>query len=144
MRRIDALTLLLATSVLSAAPVPKELKNSDKIQGTWKVESLVNFGKPSTENLYWTIDAEGNLSRHPDPDNPANNMPRLVVLKQDRETKSLDYVSGQTTYLGLYRLQGDTLEFCLARQGAERPTAIEATPNNYFWTLKRVKPEEKK
>ena len=144
MMRFALLLIAICAGSSPAAPVPKELKNNDKIQGTWKVESLVNFGKPSTENLYWTIDAEGNLSRHPDPDNPAKNIPRLVVLKQDRETKSLDYVSGQTTYLGLYRLQGDTLEFCLARQGAERPTAIEATPNNYFWTLKRVKPEEKK
>lgn len=138
MRLFAAMLLACSASASRAAPVPKELKKDEKIQGTWKVESLVNLGRPSTENLFWTIDADGGLSRHTDLAAPGDG-PRSVVLKQDRATKALDYVSGNLTYFGLYRLNGDTLEFCLANQGQERPAAIEAKPTNYLWTLKRVK-----
>lgn len=137
MRGIALLLIAVSASASHAAPVPKELKKDEKIQGTWKVESLVNHGKPSTENLYWTISAEGNLCRHEslaDPRTGGN-----VILKQDRATMSLDYVAGQTTYFGIYRLRGDTLEFCLSDSGAERPATIEATPKNYLWTLKRIR-----
>ena len=137
------LAVAFAALPLAAAPVPKEIKKEGKLEGTWKVESIVIFGQPSTESLYWTIDAEGNLVRHSDPIAPAN-AGRSIVLKQDPGVKSLDYVSGQMTFLGVYRLGGDTLEFCLAKQGEERPAAIAATPLTYLWTLKRVKPEVKK
>ncbi len=143
MMRFALMLFAICAGAAPAAPVPKELKKEEKLQGTWKVESLVNLGNPNPANEYWTIDADGNLSRHPDLAALANSRPS-IVLKQDRATKSLDYVSGQLTYFGLYRLQGDTLEFCLANQGQERPMAIEATPNNYLWTLKRVKTETKK
>ncbi len=143
MRLFAILALAVIACPLHAAPVPKELKKDQTLQGTWKVESIVIFGQPSAENLYWTIDTEGNLIRHSDPIAPANAA-RTIVLKQDLATKSLDYLAGHMTFLGVYRLGGDTLEFCLAKQGEARPAAIEATPRTYLWTLKRVKPEEKK
>ncbi len=143
MRRFAIFFSAVFAGQLSAAPVPKELKTNDVIQGTWKVESIVIFGQPSTEHLYWSIDASGNLDRHSDPVPPANTV-SSIILKQDRAIKTLDYCSGQLTFLGTYRLRGDTLEFCLAKQGEARPAAIEATPATYLWTLIRVKPGEKK
>ena len=128
---------------LFTAPVPKELKTNDTIQGTWKIESIVIFGQPSTEHLYWSIDAAGNLVRHSEPVAPMN-ADQSIVLKQDRAAKSLDFCTGYMTFLGTYRLSGDTLEFCLAKQNEPRPAGIEATPATYLWTLKRVKPEEKR
>ena len=138
MRLLALMLIAIGSAASPAAPVPKELKKDEKIQGTWKVESLVSLGRPATENLFWTIDADGGLSRHADLAAPGNGL-RPVVLKQDRLAKSLDYIAGNLTYFGLYRLDADTLEFCLANQGQERPTAIEATQTNYLWTLKRVK-----
>ena len=143
MRRLVILILAISAGRLDAAPVPKELKQNETLQGVWKVESLVIFGQPSAENLYWSIDADGNLVRHSDPVAPANAA-RSIVLKQDRTAKDLDFCTRYMTFLGTYRLRGDTLEFCLAKQGEARPAAIEATPATYLWTLKRVKAEEKK
>ena len=142
MKRL-AMLVFAAAYPLFAAPVPKELKQNETLQGTWKVESIIIFGQPSSENLYWSIDADGKLDRHSDPVAPADAV-RSIVLKQDRAAKSLDFCTGNLTYLGTYRLRGDILEFCLAKQGEARPIAIEATPATYLWSLKQVKPEEKK
>ena len=143
MKRLAILILAISMTQLTAAPVPKELKNNDSIQGTWKVESLILFGQPGTESLYWSIDADGNLDRHSDPVPPANTI-RSIILKQNRAAKTLDFCAGPMTFPGTYRLSGDTLEYCIAMQGQARPATIGATPAKYLWTLTRVKPGEKK
>ena len=143
MIRLAAVALIVTAPALLAAPVPKELLRHDRLEGTWRVESLVTFGKPSSEALCWVIDADGNLARNVDPAAPLP--PKCsVVLKFDRASKHLDFCQGGTTFAGLYRLRGDRLEICLSIQGGERPAAVEAGPRLYLWTLERLKPEEKK
>ena len=144
MIRAAALALLLIAVPLAAAPVPKELTRAERFDGTWAVESLVTFGQPSSENLLWTIDAEGKMIRS-DPNAPVAFKPeRTILLKFDRPTKALDWSHGNSTFVGVYRLSGDKLEICLAMQGAERPKEVEAGPGNYLWTLRRSVAEAKK
>jgi len=143
MIRSVALALLLASAPLAAAPVPKELLQYDRLEGTWRVESLVTFGKPSSEALCWVIDADGNLQRNVDLAAPRAQAVS-AVLKFDRASKHLDYLQGTTTFAGLYRLRGDRLEICLSIQGGERPSTVEAGPRLYLWTLERLHPEAKR
>ena len=143
MRLLAALALLLIALPLSAAPVPKELARVETFDGTWTVESLVTFGRASSENLLWTIDAEGNLLRH-DPSVAAGTAGQTIRLGFDRQTKALEWSQGATTFVGVYRPSGDKLEICLAMQGAARPKEVEAGPKNYLWTLRRSAAEAKK
>ena len=144
MMRSAAFAMLAAALPLSAAPVPKELTKVERFDGTWAVESLVTFGRPSSENLIWTIDPEGNLIRH-DPSVAAATVLALPVrLKFDRQEKALDWSQGTSAFVGRYRLSGDRLEICLAIQGGDRPKAVEAGLDTYLWTLRRTPTEAKK
>ena len=143
MMRLALLAIAFAASSLAAAPVPKELTRLEKFDGTWTVESLVTFGQPSSENLLWTIDAEGNLLRH-NPSVAATSAGRPIRLLFDRPTKALEWTEGTTAFVGRYRLSGDNLEICLAFQGGVRPKEVEAGPKNYLWTLRRSAAEAKK
>ena len=142
--RLTALILLaFAVLPLPAAPVPKEVKNEGKLEGTWKVEALSTNGQPSNAGTsYWTIDAEGMLTLHGGPVPPAANS--QIRFKHDRATKAIDYTAGERNYPGLYELKGDTLKFCFNLKDQDRPKAIGEGQDLNLWTFTRVKPEEKK
>jgi len=144
MIRMAALALMLSALPLAAAPVPKELTRVEKFDGTWTVETFVMFGRPSSENLVWTIDAEGNLVRHDPSVAAATVAGRPTQLVFDRQTKALEWSQGSSAFVGIYRLSGDKLEICLAIQGGPRPKEVEAGPGNYHWTLRRSATEAKK
>ena len=128
----------------SAAPVPKEIRNEAKLEGTWKVEALSTNGQPSTANGYWTIDAEGMLTLHSDPKPPAAHS--QITFKYDMATKAIEYTSiaGNRNYPGLYDLKGDTLKMCYTLTDQTRPKSVESGPDLNLWTFVRVKPEGKK
>ena len=144
MIRLLAIVLFVAP-VAVAAPVPKELKNEGKLEGTWKVESLSTNGQPAgQQGTYWTIDAEGMLTLHSVAKPPAANS--RIRFKHDRATKAIDYtqIDGDRNYPGLYELRGDTLKFCFNLKDQDRPKAIGEGQDLNLWTFTRVKPEEKK
>lgn len=142
--------LLASVAVADAAPIPKELKSEQTIEGTWLMESVSSFGRPvqvGNNNQYWTIDAQGNMQSHIGPTVPdgARNFVRLVA---DPKLKTLDYTHTQATmsHPGVYEIVGDTLKIAcnLKNNGGPRPLSTEAGPDSYVWTLKRVKSEAKK
>ena len=142
---IRLLASLLMVAPLTAAPVPKEIKNEAKLEGTWKVEALSTNGQPAgQQGTYWTIDAEGMLTLHGAPIPPAANS--QIRFKYDRATKAIDYtaIAGDRNYPGLYELRGDTLKFCFNLKDQDRPQAIGEGQDLNLWTFTRVKPEEKK
>ena len=126
-----------------AAPVPKEVRNETKLEGTWKVEALSTNGQPSSTSGYWTIDAEGMLTLHGAPKPPEANS--QITFKYDMRTKAIEYTSigGNRNYPGLYELKGDTLKLCFTLTDQTRPKAVETGPDLNLWTFSRVKPEGK-
>ena len=141
MIRLLAIVLFVAP-VAVAAPIPKELKNEGKLEGTWKVEALSTNGQPSDPfNTYWAIDAEGILTRHDEAKPPAAKSP--IRFKHDRATKAVDYTVNGRNYPGLYELRGDTLKFCFNMNAQDRPKAIGEGQDLNLWTFTRVKPEGK-
>ena len=147
MKSLAAVALLAFAPGLCAAPIPKEAKKEDKTEGTWQVASINAYGRQlvGANNQHWTLDAEGNMTSHIDPVAPEGAQ-KSIQLVFDKKAKSVDYKygNGSGVYLGMYELSDDTLKLCCNIRGGDRPTSVEAGANNYIWTLKRVKPEEKK
>ena len=135
--------LLLAVPLAFAAPVPKEVRNGAILEGTWKVLALSTNGQPSEpHSAYWTIGAEGTLTRHDEAKPPAAESP--IRFKHDRATKAVDYAVNGRNYPGLYELRGDTLKFCFNMNAQDRPRAIGEGQHLNLWTFARVESEEKK
>ncbi len=137
-----AIVLFVISSTAPAAPVPKEAKVPEKVQGTWKVESLIAFGQPvQLTDQHWTLDATGALNYHAGP-TPPDGAEKYAFLEFDIREKTVDFRYNGSTfdYPGLVELRGDTLKICIAmKDDPARPKAIEAGPSVSFWTLKRVK-----
>lgn len=149
MKMLAAIALLVIPSTLLAAPVPKEVKNEARTEGTWQLESLMAFGRPEGIGgaQHWTLDAEGDVSAHQGPVPPANGI-KDFRLGFEPKTKAVDciYASGPNApYPGMYELTGDTLKVCCNLKGTGvRPTSVDAGPDVYLWTFNRVKVEVKK
>ena len=145
MRLLAAMLFAFATLPIVAAPVPKEVRNEGKLEGTWKVEALSTNGQEAGQKgTFWTIDAEGMLTLHGAPKPPEANS--QITFKYDTRTKAIDYTSiaGNRNYPGLYELKGDTLKLCFTLTDQTRPKAVEAGPDLNLWTFSRVKPEGKR
>ena len=144
MRFLTAILITFFPVSLLAAPVPKEVRNNAKLEGTWKVEAHSLNGQPSTANGYWTIDAEGMLTLHSDPKPPDANSG--IAFKYNMATKAIEYtqLSGGRNYPGLYELLDDTLKLCFTETNQSRPKLVVSRPGLNLWTFVRVKPEEKK
>ena len=141
-----AMAILAFTSLHTyGAPVPKELKHDAKLEGTWKVESLLTHGQPAgQEGSYWTIDDTGMLTHHGEPKPPAKHSEITFVYNPG--TKFVDYtiISGNRNYPGVFELHGDTLKICFQLNDQARPKVVEAGKDLNLWTFKRVSPGEMK
>ncbi len=140
MRR--AFALLLVASSVCAAPVPKEVRKAETLQGTWNVVALNSDVEYGNGQLHWTIDSEGNLYKHSGVDfvKPPTDE---IHIAFNPKTKGVDYTqpNGMRNYFGIYRLTGDTLTLCFRLTGDARPTAVAAGPDLNLWIMKRVRPE---
>jgi uncharacterized protein (TIGR03067 family) len=65
-----------------------------------------------------------------------------VKVDAAKTPATIDFVSGKTTYLGIYELQGDTLRICFV-EGKARPKDVKGTKEGaksvVALTLKRTK-----
>jgi len=149
MKMLAFVVWLAIPSALLAAPVPKEVKKEERTEGTWQLEALMAFGRPVGigAGQHWTLDAEGNVTSHQGPVPPANAAKHLR-LGFEPKTKAVDYIytnNAGINYPGMYELNADTLKVCCNLKGTGvRPTAVDAGPDVYLWTFKRVVAGEKK
>jgi uncharacterized protein (TIGR03067 family) len=144
---VNATTSLLLLALVMPAADPKEdaKKDLEKMQGTWKVQKLVNNGTEAPaevvakmsvviEKNKMTVQSEGRPGEvaevtldpsqkpaHYDftPTNPNDNKPRQ----------------------GLYKFDGDKLYLCWTRGGGGRPKDLESKPESMIvvFELKKEK-----
>jgi len=141
--------LLLATPLGFAAPVPKELKRNDDeraILGTWQMVKQYRDGVDAgPQPLLWRFKVDGTAMIVNTDDRTAN---LEVAYKLDPAGKSsgFDWIWPGSTYLGLYRLDGDKLTVvfaCRDKDRQPRPTELKAVVGVYYSEFRRVKPEGK-
>ena len=147
MMRYACIAFIATALPVFAAPVPKEVKNEGKLEGTWKVVSLVTNGAVNNvgEDSYWTIDSEGVLTLHQGATAPAV-VNKSILFKYNAGTKAIDYtaIAPNRNYPGVYELKGDSLKFCFNLKDQDRPKEIASGLDLNLWTFTRVKGEEKK
>ena len=134
MRTLCLLMMALLGTSATAAPVPKELKKQGSIVGRWKLESATIGGVPPTvpsSETYWTIDKNFGLKYHAQ--TPA------IQLKIDPTTNEIDLPSDESSFLGLYKVQGNELTIvCVSGMNLPRPKTFEPNADNYVWVLRRA------
>jgi len=144
-----AVTLFLAPG--QDAPLSDAIKKDmAALDGEWTMVSGVADGKPmesklvrtakrTCENGETTIRMEGHLY-----------MMAKFTIDPGKKPKAIDYKvtsgsnKGKTQY-GIYELEGDTVKFCFALPGKDRPTdfSCKESSGHTFGIWKKVKKDEK-
>jgi hypothetical protein len=151
MIRSAALALLMVAPSLPAAPVPEEVRKGDPYAGTWRLESLVAFGKPveftDAAPQYVTLNARGGMIYHAGPALP-ENAEAYALLAFSGKSDAVDFrFTGDDDYHrpGKCTLKNDVLKLCFNfKDTGIRPATTDAGAEVFVWTLHRVKPEAKK
>ncbi len=149
------LALLLSTTLLLAAPVPKDKakpKDEDALLGNWAGEKFDDSGAgkgPSQEQfqkLRYVFNKDHEfkmLTGRNDEFQGSFKLDTTSVPKSiDIELKT----PFEQKLLGLYELDGESLKICYTlRSDLNRPKEVKAIKGEtYFMTFSRVKTEEKK
>jgi uncharacterized protein (TIGR03067 family) len=116
--------LILVLGSLIAAPAPEE-KDLEKIQGTWKLESVESQGQLLIEQYKdWTFNIKDDKLTIKIGEKVHNEY--TLKIDPDKKPKTIDLVrkvGEQTlTETGIYELDGDTWKVCNDDSGATRPT----------------------
>jgi len=115
--------LILVLGSLIAAPAPEE-KDLEKIQGTWKLESVESQGQVFIEQYKeWTFNIKDDKLTIKIGDKVHNEY--TIKIDPDKKPKTIDLIrkaGDQTlTETGIYELDGDTWKVCNDDSGATRP-----------------------
>ncbi len=131
MRLAVALILLGALPLLSAAPVPKELRKP-ALAGTWEITGTMIAGLEQVHYLghQWNFGADGSFS---------NTFHQTGTYT--KQLGSLDVWFGQERLPGkaLIDLDGDKLRIAFPQDRAKRATDFVPANNNVVYTFQRVK-----
>ncbi len=137
-------SILFSASLAGAAPVPKELKNSNQLEGTWEVVEFRMNGQETEvyKGARWKIGKESIdieypeaiRARYPSVSNKING------IDTSASPKCLDY----TNYLGqdrkaIYDIVGDKMILSIPTETPDRPKVFQADETNLYYTFKRVK-----
>ena len=135
---------LLTAVLVVAAPAPADdKKDTDKIQGSWTVVSIIAGGTnvPDDQVKLFKVTVKYDTLT-------LNDGTRDVVVKfkldPAKKPKTIDMTAEkakQEQVLGIYELKDDDLKLCFAKGGGERPTEFisKAGTNQTVIVLKRVK-----
>src|SRR5262245_23708003 len=132
------------------APSAKQT-DQERIQGAWKIESIVFDGKKESDTDKITIIFNGNkMSIRVTPEHRDVSPFKLDETKSPKSLDIGDPAKKGDLLPGIYELNGDELKICFAKGSETRPTAFESKPGSRitFLTLRRGKdvplePEEK-
>ena len=104
--------------------------DSERIQGKWKIVSIVESGQALPESKLGYCIFEGEMMLILDPNGKATvgSLPVAYRLDEDHKPGWFDTDRGLGEWnLGIYELNGDTLRIC---SSWERPTGFETEANS--------------
>jgi len=129
--------LLLAAPLAFAAPVPKELKRGDetRILGTWDMVAYSMAGGPPTpQTVKWRLEPGGQAFIL-DP----NEIAIRCKLHGGSSPKGFDRNWPNSSHLGLYELDGDTLKVVIASAGGSaRPAELKPGLDVIYFEFRRA------
>lgn len=138
---------LLLAAVAVAAPVPKALKNTPKLEGKWvTVERFVGGSDMTSSPWVWDIQGDKLKTLHQQkdgtltPDFPDN---RITLSAPDAaHPLALDYLyaSGDQKILwrGLAKWDGEEFVICFGEQEKDRPTEVKKDGVYSYYRFKRL------
>jgi len=140
---------LLAMAGLAVSQEKEEAnKNSEKLQGTWRVVSsqVRDHKVPELEVAKRKLIVKGNILIY-DYGNERKEK-QQGTIKLDARSKELDWIwtggwpEHGGTVLGIYELKGDDLKIGFGNVGSARPSKFEMAETDVVWllVLKREKP----
>ena len=150
------LALLFGTTLLLAAPVPKEkpkVKDDEAILGSWKIESFDTDGAPGSppkeliEGIRFVFEKDGKMKMTMNMNGKTDEQAGEFKLDQEAKLKTIDLTNHGQVAKGLYELDGDTLKLAICDSPkSDRPTELKAKKDSKvaLVVFKRVKEEEKK
>jgi uncharacterized protein (TIGR03067 family) len=114
-----------------------------KMQGKWKLVSIINDGKAETTvTATWTVSGNKIVFSS----NPKGKLQDEFTLDATKDPKAMDIRSIRDKekpqeFKAIYALQGDELKICVDVSGKGRPTDFESRAGSScrLITLKRVK-----
>lgn len=134
------LALFLTGSAL-AAPVPKEFKKKsdlDALQGEWESHERVNDGRPvARDGMRYVI--EGNKLKIVGGKGGKDGEERVVTLTLDEKEKTYTWEASWGTWVGRYKLDGDTFSRASVRKGSPLPDKVEPGPKVEYSVYTRAK-----
>ena len=147
------LALLFGTTLLLAAPIPKEkpkVKDEEAILGKWQFDKI-DIGKndPRAAESLNEVTIEFKKDNKFTVTPPAKAMEKAldgeVKLKETEKVKEFDAEVQGMTIFGVYELDGDSLKFCIGFNTKVRPKEIKADDPSRIVvvTFKRVVEEKK-
>ena len=136
MRMTLAAIVVGLTLVAGAAPDDAAKKDLAQLQGEWSMVSLeiggralppeeVKKGKRSCQGNETTLTSDGQLL-----------IKAKFTLDPAKKPKAIDYQSLEGAWkgmslLGIYEVEGDTLKFCVAESGVDRPKEFSAKQGSH-------------
>ena len=134
--------LVALGSTALAAPVPKEVRKADSLDGLWEITSMEVFGQPKAgPKQRWKI-GDGAITVEQIVPNAAARIrpPIRIGVDAGASPKALDYnVQGPVARPAIYEVDGDTLKILMATPGAGRPKAMKSDESTVLYVFKRVK-----
>jgi uncharacterized protein (TIGR03067 family) len=131
--------------VANAAQDDLAKKDLDRLQGVWRLTSLVSDGKPIPEkDVKGVITIKAN--KWIEVDSGGTTVESTIKLDPSKKLKAIDItpLSGHDKgllYLGIYSIEGDTLKIYVKNAGGdtERPNEFKAVRNVNLLVLQREK-----
>lgn len=135
-------TLLLAVPLLIAAPIPKELKAEKTdlaaLQGEWECAERSNFGKPvARSDIRYVVEGDKLKIR-----GGKGAEDRVVTLTLDEKAKTYTWEASWGTWIGRYKLDGDTFTRVSVKKDKPLPDEIAPGPLVEYSVFTRVKPKQ--
>lgn len=141
---------ILITALALSAPALKDPPNQNvNLAGEWVVESRVRGGRPVVSSVVqkYLFSADGKWTQTTTRAKITPELTRTFTIDHSKRPAPIDMkrsaAATTAAYIGIIKVEGDTMTLCYSINQADRPAKFESPENSgiYLLVLKRVKKE---
>lgn len=137
------------TTLLALAAAPEAVRDEDRLQGDWKVTSLVEAGKKAEPKTFaaWNLTVAGDKMTARDGKEVMDEYTFRLDAAASPRAIDLTVQTGEAkgkTLQGIYQLEGDTLTVCVSEPGKkDRPKEFRSAEGSSHTLLvfQRTRPK---